>query len=116
MILRKLFAKAASLAATISVLIAMIKPIMNLIQEMEDVIKGEKKGKDRKDGILDSIRTILEGLTDLFSFNLPVDFIMNIVDKLIEILFTLLQRTGNLEPDPEEELKKVVQRGEITKG
>ncbi len=113
--MRALLSKAASFVGTATILLGLIKPIMELIREMEDVIRGEKKGKDRKDAILESIRAVLEGLADLFSFELPIDFIMNIVDKLIEVLFALLKRTGNLEPEPEEDVKAVIQ-GEITKG
>ena len=104
--MKAIISKATAFVGTAIILLGLIKPIITLIRELEEAIKGEKLGEERKQAIMDSIRTVVEGLIDLFGLDLPTDFIMNIVDKLIEIIFAVLKRTGNLEPEPTIEGKK----------
>lgn len=82
---------------------------------MEAVIRGEEKGPERKKAIIESLKAILEGLDDVIPLELPVDIIMNIADHLIEILFSILKRTGNLEPDTEIEYTSLVNHGDARK-
>ncbi len=95
----KIFAKAASFTSTAIILIGIIRPIIELIKEMEIVFKGEKQGAERKAAIMESVEAIIKGLDNLFSYHLPIDLIMSIIDNLIEILFKILKRSGALEPE-----------------
>jgi len=92
-----IFRKATNYSAQLVVIVGLIKPLIELITEVNEAYDKRKIGEQKKEDVMALLKTILEQTNELSPVDLPTATILQAADKLIDVLVTILKSAGVIE-------------------